>query len=114
MMMASPVEVEKKGEIRAEGDGANVNPTCPYVFPVCKTCSIGDDALTGEEVVLPCIRRDPLRHTNGSDPTGVPKGNNTKASEHCNTGIRPFALVHQVLDCGENIFFVDSEFARLL
>ena len=92
----------------------NLNRTCPYVFPVCKACSIGDDALTGEEVVLPCIRRNPLCHTNRSDTTGVPKGDNTEPSEHCDTGIGPFALVHHVLDCVENIFFVDPEFARLL
>ena len=91
-----------------------LNRTCPDVFPMCKSCGIGDYALTSEEVILPCIRRGSRCDSNGSYPTGVPKGNDTKPSEHCNTSIRPLALVHHGFDCGENVFFVDPEFARQL
>lgn len=83
------------------------------ILPVDEPSRVGNYTLTREKVVgsratlarCQSERTDTVRVSERDDP---------ETSEHRDTGVGTFALLHEASDRGEDIFLVDTELARLL
>lgn len=111
-MTASPAYMRSEVRItlhRSERTGV-------HILPVHEPTRIRDYAFTSKKVVLALAtaRRLARRHTKGPDAVRVTEADDTEPGEHRDTRIRALALFHKIADGGEDIFFVDTELARLL
>lgn len=88
------------------------------VFPVCETQGISHNGLGRDQVIhaLAPVRGDgfPRRESHGADSIRITEPDQPEAGEHPCTRVGALGRVHEVSDGGEDVFFVDSEFAGLL
>lgn len=92
--------------------------TRSHVLPPAEPKRIRYHALTRKQVVGPSVRSLhralPRCETDRSDPVRVPKGDEPEPCDHHGTSVGSDDLGHGVSDGGEDVFFIDSDLARLL
>lgn len=85
------------------------------VLPFGKSQRVGDNALTGHDVVIPvAVFRLSAAVTAGADAVGIPEGDDSESCEHGDTSVRALGVFHQLADGSEDVVLVDTVLAGLL